>query len=362
MIKRLATHIKRTLADYHYPLWLIREKMELAKENKRLTRTYLDHLERGGPPPFPRSMQILLTERCNLHCQFCEFKDKSKTKDMSVMDARRILDMAAKIGVKEVNFTGGEPFLHPDIIDIIEYAYNLHLWILLSTNGIYLKKYAAALKRFEERIFISVSVDGMEKTHDELRGSKGAFKTTIEGVLALKEQICGDKIELTMVLTSENMEDVIPVFNLSQKLGVYFNLNPVQGEVNFGLKDEKLVQKYFKIIKNLKYKDYRLRKNWEYYKLVPQYYTTEKIKVRCSGLSISFGVDVNGSLKPCCVWDQPFKIGNLLEEPLEVLWNSPQARQIRFRLFQGNCPSSCFNISYLRDFTRITRLPFLVKE
>lgn len=71
--------------------------------------------------------RILVTNRCNYHCPFChnEGQDKSIVQEqMTFDDFRSFVDIIANLHISEINFSGGEPLLNPEIVDMILYANN----------------------------------------------------------------------------------------------------------------------------------------------------------------------------------------------------------------------------------------------
>ncbi len=358
-LSRWLQHIRRTVKDYRYPYWVLRDKVRQHRADRAFIKKYLAHLGGNADPPLPVSMNLLISEVCNLSCIFCEFKTMENPRIMALDSAEKIIDAAHALGVKELNITGGEPLTHPDIIEIMDKAYRKGLFLLLSTNGMLLERYAEKLGRFKDAIYVSVSIDGMEELHDELRDRKGAFQRAIGGIESLKRYLEGDKIEITFVATNRNLHQVIDAFKLSRDLGIYFNLNPVQGQRDFYPRLPCDIKRYREAIAYLRSRDYRVARNWFYYRFAPLYWSSPRLPVRCGGLAYSFGVDVMGNLKPCCVWEYPHSVGNLLSEDILDLWRSPDALMIRRSIFEGKCPIGCYNITYLRDFMRITTKRFI---
>jgi len=90
----------------------------------------------------PLHLQICPTNACNLNCDFCSCRDRDKKKHLSLEQVIKILDVCGERGTEAVTITGGgEPLVHPEINEIINYAYDE--WLMevgLVTNGILLEK------------------------------------------------------------------------------------------------------------------------------------------------------------------------------------------------------------------------------
>ena len=83
---------------------------------------------------YNRTAVFALTTRCNCQCMMCDMH-KKKPESISLEDAQKVLDFLIQHKFLVVYFTGGEPTLHPNIIDIVEYADKLGLVTTMTTNG-----------------------------------------------------------------------------------------------------------------------------------------------------------------------------------------------------------------------------------
>lgn len=83
-------------------------------------------------------IRILVTNKCNYKCAFCHNEGQGKVstpQNLKIEDFKRIVDAIKKEPLSEFNFSGGEPFLHPDIVEMITYAHkNLKCDISCATN------------------------------------------------------------------------------------------------------------------------------------------------------------------------------------------------------------------------------------
>jgi hypothetical protein len=99
----------------------------------------------------------------------------------------------------------------------------------------------------------------------------------------------------------------------------------------------------------------------DYYRYGMEYMNGRRDHYRCLGLLEQFGVNHEGKLVPCCVWDQKgLQVGSALDEPLDQLFYSERAQALREQIFNEGCVDQCFNHS-LYEFQSATGLPFVVK-
>lgn len=106
--------------------------------------------------------------------------------EMLLADWKRVVDEAAAHGVSWVLVRGGEPFLFPGIIELLEHLREKGISTSIDTNGTMLKQYAADLVRLGD-IHLTISVDGPEEVHDAVRGGKGCFRRIEEGLAVLRD-------------------------------------------------------------------------------------------------------------------------------------------------------------------------------
>lgn len=131
---------------------------------------------------------------CNLACTHCFITCGPKNdthRFMPVEQVRSAVQKAVQQGVKDFYFTGGEPFLHPDIEDLIDIALAEGPLTVL-TNGILItgrraEWIAERFRRSPYSLDIRISLDGLtEEQNDEIRG-KGTFQRILRGILNLHE-------------------------------------------------------------------------------------------------------------------------------------------------------------------------------
>ncbi len=123
-------------------------------------------------------MDVALSEVCNLECLMCRRPQEKEF--MSVDLICRILEEAGRIGLKVVSFSGGEPFVHPEIRRILAAALEVGIDVELVTNGTLVRQ--TDLPMLERLRCVTVSIDGPEKEHDYIRGAVGCWRKTMQTV------------------------------------------------------------------------------------------------------------------------------------------------------------------------------------
>lgn len=162
-----------------------------------------------------------LTNACNLECRHCASSCSPKNADfLKISEIQRVLDSAQKAYSNNftVALTGGEPMIHPQFFKIIEMLSNRGLvWGMTSNASLIGKKEAELLQKYHMGS-ISVSLDGLEETHDYFRRSTGNFRKTIEGLTNLTEILT--ILQVTTVVHKKNLSEIPEIFRLLQDLKI----------------------------------------------------------------------------------------------------------------------------------------------
>ena len=119
----------------------------------------------------PLSLCWQITKKCNYNCPFC-LSGQQKLYELPLEKIKEIIDILAAANLIRIDFTGGEPMMRKDFMEIIKYASSKGIETLITSNGsVYSDEIAKTL--LETNTLLLISLDGDEKTHDKSRG-KGA--------------------------------------------------------------------------------------------------------------------------------------------------------------------------------------------
>jgi SynChlorMet cassette radical SAM/SPASM protein ScmF len=172
-----------------------------------------------------------LTEGCNLRCRHCWIAPKYQTGDNSyaALDLdlfKSIIEQANPLGLTGVKLTGGEPLLHPEINEILEYIQTKDLRLTVETNGVLCTPELARRMAACKDAFVSVSLDGADAgTHEWVRGVTGCFKEAIDGISNLVQ--VGFRPQIIMSVMRHNKEQMEQMVRIAENLGagsVKFNI------------------------------------------------------------------------------------------------------------------------------------------
>jgi SynChlorMet cassette radical SAM/SPASM protein ScmF len=178
-----------------------------------------------GVPPL-RSLQLYLSNGCNLKCRHCWVNSKFLAAEPGPCDLIDVdlltaaLAEAKTLGLYRAVLTGGEPLLHPRFREIVEMLSAQGLFLCLVTNGTLITRDMAEwLKSFSKLSSIDLSLDGAQaKTHDEFRGVSGAFQAVLQGLDLLADS--GHKnLQVICCISRQNIHQADDLVALAEAHG-----------------------------------------------------------------------------------------------------------------------------------------------
>jgi len=287
---------------------------------------------------FPALAEIAVTDKCNLSCVHC-YVVKEKKPIMSLQMIKNVIDQLEQAGCFFLTFTGGEPFLRKDFLDILNYAQNKKFSIDILSNGTLITpKIAKKLAKIKiNRIQISI-YSAIPKIHNSITGKNNSFKKSKKAIKLLHNNKI--KVHLACLVMSLNFLSYKTVKKLAKKMGVKSSVAyPVRARHN-GKKDT-----------------YRLRLNEKQLKQfildnkkeVCQQFTKETNKRIChAGSAICF-ISSTGDVTPCVLF--PMSVGSLYNKKFIEIWEkSPFLK--KFRSLTISSFLNCKNCKFLQ-FCRV---------
>ena len=161
-----------------------------------------------------------MTRRCNLKCVHCyaQAVDPDGKDEISTSKAKEIIDDLAAFGAPVMLFSGGEPLVRKDLVELASYATGKGMRAVISTNGTLITKEKARELKEVGLSYVGISIDGTEETHDKFRGVPGSYKKALEAVENCKAE--GLKVGLRFTINKRNWTEVPSVFRVLKDLEV----------------------------------------------------------------------------------------------------------------------------------------------
>lgn len=294
------------------------------------------------------NITIDVTTKCNLRCKHC--RTNEIVHELSLDEIKIIVKKCKDFKPRGVFISGGEPLTRSDIADVIKETKKLAPVTILNTNSLLLTE-----EKLKELIdvglnYIQVSLDGIEKYHDFIRG-KGTYKKTIEKLKLISKYSDKIKLHISSVVSSINidvMEELVhQIIDVEQikvqifgfKRFVPSNELKESGALGKdGLKElydklEKLNKQNIdktKIVSDMPMKNIFQKKR--------VYEIMDKYNLNCVGCSAGInGISIrnDGTVTPCTLLY--ISCGNILKESLEDILNNDIMKKIKNREVGGKC-------------------------
>ncbi|NLO20940.1 MAG: putative heme d1 biosynthesis radical SAM protein NirJ1 [Syntrophomonadaceae bacterium] len=157
------------------------------------------------------------TRTCNLRCIHCYMDSEAQkySGELSTKEAKEMIDDLADFKVPVLLFSGGEPLIRPDILELAEYAGSKGIRPTLSTNGTLITREVAQSIKDIGVGYVGISLDGLREVNDKFRGKVGAFQAAMEGI-----QNCvavGQRVGLRFTINSHNLAELDNIFDFIEE-------------------------------------------------------------------------------------------------------------------------------------------------
>lgn len=299
---------------------------------------------------------VITTYRCNAKCHMCDIWQHPTRKEDEITP-----DIVAKLpnGLGRVNLTGGEPMLRDDIEDFVKILREKAELVEISTNGYFTDKIIKIAEKYPTKVMFRISIEGLPKLNDELRGMKDGFDHALRTVLELGKTKVKD-YGFSIVICDKNAADLLSVYELCSRMGIEFGNSTMHNSWYFHKYDNKLEDKelairtereFIKALLQSRRKNLIMRvKDWlrAYFNLniLSHLEETGNILESCCAGTDLFFVDPFSNLLPCNGTDEQWIMGNLKKQSWNEIWNSERANEIRSRV--SKCGQDCAFIGTAR--------------
>lgn len=283
---------------------------------------------------------VILTYRCNARCNMCEvWKHPTKASEEIGLD---VIEKLPEMFF--TNITGGEPFIRQDLPQIVEELEKKTRRIVISTNGYFTDRIIALCEK-HPHLGIRISLEGLQKTNDTIRGMPDGFDRGLRTLLKLREMGLKD-IGFAMTLQEMNSHDLLPLYHLAKGLGYEFATAAVHNshyfcKTNNNIDNIKVVETQLHELINELLRSNK-PKDWfrAYFNngLINYIYGNKRF-LPCDMGRNGFFVDPYGDVLACNGMAQKQPMGNLNTQSWDEIWHSQQAEKVRqtVKCCQRNC-------------------------
>ncbi len=290
---------------------------------------------------------IIVTYRCPMRCRMCNIWDHPS-------DAKKEItakDLEKMPAVSITNITGGEPLIRDDLDDIVEVISKRSGRVCISTSGYFTDKIFKLSEKFPDLGF-RVSIEGLSRKNDELRGRDGGFDRGLRTLLGLREMGRRD-VGFGITVSNHNSGDMLWLYELAKQLRMEFATAAFHNSFYFH-KYDNLITNTDEVIGNFKILIDRLLrerrpKSWfrAFFNLgLINYIRGNRRMLPCEAGSENFFIAPYGNILPCNGMEEKYwfeTFGNIRDiETFEEVWNGDQAERIRQCV--ATCPKNCWMI------------------
>lgn len=312
----------------------------------------------SGTARGPKKVIISPTDWCNLKCSTCWRLDKKENpnsyrdKELTFDEISGVLRDCRKLGVKEIDLTGGgEPFSRKDMLEIITLAKELRFWVTFTTNGTLLSE--ETVRRLIEIGLddITFSFDGSTaELNDSIRGS-GLFEKTRKS-LSLLQNVKSEMgsevpvVRIAFVITAANYHNIPGMVRFAAENGIkalqfstllewdsnrHLSMVKCSGQdAMSALEEGARIAKELSIYTNLA-------------SIIRHGFFEHKLPKFCFAPWELLFINSRGEALACCILASFYEnvLGNVRDTSLEELWNSEKMREFRERLAAGKFYKGC---------------------
>jgi radical SAM protein with 4Fe4S-binding SPASM domain len=269
-------------------------------------------------------MWIITNFSCNLRCKHCYTISRvNGEKDMlRAEEIKKIVDDARELGTQIFYFTGGEPLLRKDILDLVAYVTERSKLILFTNGTLITKEIAKELSKHKDRLIVQISIEGHNEEFNSMIRNKGMFARAVKGVERLLEEELLGKMNINgnyvryhhlifLICFGNALKYSFTTLTSDELSGVYDKCCAVKKELK-----KKKINKSLKITNE---------------KIFDAYATNGPKKDLCGAGYTILAVDNKGSLYPCAstISEEKYSAGSMVDDEgrymtgrLKELWES----------------------------------------
>lgn len=280
----------------------------------------------------PVAAMCNLTYRCPLNCKHCYVADPSPgAEELTLAEYRDLFDQLVAMQSFFLTFSGGEPLLRPDFLDILAAARERHFAVRIFTGGAPLDERLAAGIAALHPIAVEISLHAATPAlHDEFVGVEGTWEHSVEMARRLRE--FGAHVVLKMNVMGFNYREMKGIYEVARTCGAEFRYSPYLSVTNDGdtrplplRMSDKQVREYFRVLK-----EWVLALSQEGDACDEEFSSPVRYNQRALSCLAAFNncsVDPYGTVWPCV--SLPFPLGNIREKTLAEIWQGEEVERVR---------------------------------
>jgi mycofactocin radical SAM maturase len=276
--------------------------------------------------------------------------------ELSTGECLALVDELARIKVFQINIGGGEPFLRPDIFEVLEYAQGLGLVCCVSTNGTVFDASSCARLSDMDNLYLQVSLDGADEiANDAIRG-KGTYARILKGIELLAGR--GVPFSINTVLTALSYPQIDALKNIARDVGAGLRISRFRpaGRGKRCVEELGPTREQMEGFAQWLERDPDVLTGDSFFSVASENRRRMGLDM-CGAAKMTCCVSPSGSVYPCAfLQEADFLAGNVRETPLGTIWRQAQIfgtfRRMevkscetcyRFDSCRGGCPAMAYH-------------------
>jgi mycofactocin radical SAM maturase len=312
------------------------------------------YVEMGLSAPVNATWEV--TYACNLSCIHClSDSGRKRAGELNTEQALRVIDQLAAEKVFQFNIGGGEPFMRPDFLDLMDHAHDKGIVTCISTNGTLINEDIA--RRLDHPlVYIQVSLDGAsEKANDAIRG-RGSFGKVMNALEHLHNRSI--EVSINCVLTRRSFPELDKLVELAASFGAKLRVSRFrpsgrgkQSWSELNVQREQMADFSQWLARHL-----AVSTGDSFFSVTTEERRSLGLNM-CGACKMTCCLSPQGDIYPCAFLQEPeFCAGKLPEEDFGTIWNTSPIfesfRQLeikscescqRFDMCHGGCPAIAYH-------------------
>ena len=292
------------------------------------------------------------TNACNMYCDHCYRDAHYKAEDeLSTDEAKTLLEQIAKANFKIMIFSGGEPLMRADIVELVAYAKSLGLKPVFGTNGTLITAEMAKKLKEAGATGMGISLDSMDKgKHNIFRHYEGAWEQAVQGMRNCREAGLPFQIHTTVMDWNSSELEILTDFAVEEGAVAHhiFFLVPTGRAVSIeeeSLRAEEYEEVLTRIMRKQQTVDIELKPTCapQFTRIAKQLGIDTRFSRGCLAGTSYCIISPKGQVQPCAYLDIP--LGDVRKTPFDEIWNTNHVlNELRTLDYKGGCGSCSYKV------------------
>ncbi|MCD6527854.1 MAG: mycofactocin radical SAM maturase [Desulfuromonas sp.] len=311
-------------------------------------------VDEGMSAPVNLTWEVTLA--CNLRCRHCLSSSAEPVPDeLTTAEALEVVEQMARENIFQVNIGGGEPFMRPDFLEIIDACHAKGIMTCISTNGTLFDQELVDFLSKTRLVAIQVSLDGAKKETCEAIRGKGTYDPAIKALKLLANSPIPTSINT--VLTTSNAAEVPDLQVLADEIGVTLRISRFRPSGRGAQTYEELKPTPEQLVEfsNWLGRNDNIRTGDSFFSLTPQERQGLGLNL-CGACKLTCCIGPTGKVFPCAfLQDENFEAGDIRQNTFKEIWDDSEIfnsfRNLRIYSCEGcerydQCHGGCPAVAY----------------